>query len=285
MITATVPPPPRGPVGATATVQARLASQRPRPLLVRAWAALFGDLGLAGAPARRRAGRFLLRSLPAAVVVAVAALLLLRAFDPPAAGWPQLGALAALAGALGATVWRRAAGAAAGRAAAYREQLELGALFLVAALALVRATGGGAAEPSLQPVTYLVMAFLVAFLARPVGLTLVGLAVALELGAWWLAGGAEAALAPALAHAGFLVLFSLLVHAALAAQLDASRRAEAAAVAARLADGGLAVLEHAGRDAGPEHVTGLRRVRRLASGDSALSFHVADPDGDSRSGP
>jgi len=236
VITATVPPPPRAPIGATATVQARLASQRPRPLLVRVWAGLFGDLGLAGAPARRRAGRFLLRSLPAAVVVAVAALLLVQAFDSPSAGWPQAAALAVLAAALGAVAWRRAAGAAAGRPAGYREQLELGALFLVAALALVRTTGGGAAEPALQPVTYLVMAFLVAVLARPVGLALVALAVALEVGGWWLSGGGEAGLPAALAHAGFLILFSLLIHAALSAQVTASRRAEVAAVAARLAE-------------------------------------------------
>ncbi len=236
MITATVPPPTRAPVGSTPSVQSHLAAQRPRPLGVRLWAALFGDLGLAGSAARRRAGRFLLRSLPAAVVVALSTLLLLGALDGTGAGpgWPQLAALAVLAAALGAVAWRRAAGAAAGRPAGLREQAELGALFLVAALALVRSTAGGAAEPALQPVTYLVMAFLVAFLARPIGLGLMALAVAMELGGWWLGGRAPEALPAALTHAGFLLLFSLLVHAALSAQVAASRRAEAAAVAARL---------------------------------------------------
>ncbi|HET9554282.1 MAG TPA: diguanylate cyclase, partial [Anaeromyxobacteraceae bacterium] len=138
--------------------------------------------------------------------------------------------------ALGAAIWRRAAGAAAGRHPGYREQLELGALVVVASAALVQATAAGAAEPPLQPLTYLVMAFLVAFLARPGGLALVALAVGLEAGGWWLAGARPAELAPVVAHAGFMTLFSLLYHAVLAAQVAASRRAEAAAVAARLAE-------------------------------------------------
>jgi len=229
-------PTPRAPIGSVATVQARLAGQRPRPILVRAYGAVLGDLGLVGAPARRRAGRFLVRSLPAVVAVAVGALLLLRALDGPVLPWPSAAALALLVAVLAWVVWRRAAGAAAGQAAGYREQAELGALFLLAALAVVRATSAGAAEPALQPVVYLVMAFLVAFLARPVGLGLVVLAVALELTGWWAAGAPLATLPTALAHAGFLALFSLLVHASLAAQVEASRRAEAAAVAARLGE-------------------------------------------------
>ena len=71
------PPPARAPLGSTATVRSRLLRQHGRPWLVSAWAALFGELGLAGPPARRRAGRFLLRSLPAAVVALLGALLAL----------------------------------------------------------------------------------------------------------------------------------------------------------------------------------------------------------------
>ena len=62
------------PVGSTASVQGRLAQQRPRPLLIRLYAGVLGDAGLLGGPARRRLGRFLLRSTPAATVVAASAL-------------------------------------------------------------------------------------------------------------------------------------------------------------------------------------------------------------------
>lgn len=228
-------PPARAPVGSTATVQSRLAQQRPRPALVRLHTALLGDIGLLGAPTRRRAGRFLLRSVPAATVVAGSALLALRLLEGPVLGLAQAGALGALALVAGAVVWRRAAGATAGTPASYREQLELGALFVVVAQALVQATHGGDGEPALQPIIYLVMAFLVAFLARPVGLALVLLAVLLEAGGWWQQGAPLAALPALLGHAGFMTLFSLLYHAVLAAQLAASRRAEEVAVAQRLA--------------------------------------------------
>ena len=229
-------PPPRAPLGSAASVRDRLAQQRPRSRTARLRAALLGDLGLLGRPARRRVGRFLLRSVPAAVAVAAATLLLLGGLAGPALGAPQAAALAALALATAGAGWRRLRGASAGRPAAYREQLELGALCLVAALALVQAAGGRAGAPELQPVVYLVMAFLVAFLAAPVALALLGLALALEAGGWWLAGADAAGLPGLLARAGFLLLFALLHRAVLAARLAASRRAEAAAVAARLAE-------------------------------------------------
>lgn len=236
MSPAAVPPvPARAPLGSTASVQARLAQQRPRPLLVRLYGSILGDIGLLGPPARRRLGRFLLRSVPAAAVVAAATLLVLRLLAGPALGVAQSAALGAVVLVAGAVAFRRAAGAAAGRPASYREQLELGALFVVTAQALVQATHHGPGEPALQPALYLVMAFLVAFLARPVGLALVALAIGLEAGGWWMGGADLAALPGVLGHAGFLLLFSLLYHAVLAAQLAASQRAEQAAVAARLA--------------------------------------------------
>jgi diguanylate cyclase (GGDEF)-like protein len=224
----------RAPVGTTRTVRDRLSLQRSRPVLVRLYGALLSDLGLLGRPARRRAARFVARSAPAAVVVGVATLVLLRAFDALGLGWPQALALAVLAAAIGAAVWRRAEGAAAGRAAPVREQLELGALFLVAAYAVVQGVGGGAAEPPLQPVVYLVMAFLVAFLERPVGLVLVGVAAILEMGLWRARGGVPLELPAAAAHAGFVALFALLYHAVLAAQVAAGRRTERAALDRRM---------------------------------------------------
>jgi diguanylate cyclase (GGDEF)-like protein len=201
---------------------------------VRVYAAVLGDAGLIGAPARRRLRAFLLRSLPAAGVVAGTALVTLRIFELEVQGIPPTLALATLAVLLVAVVWRRAVRATRGVRAGYREQFEMGGLFVVAAAALVQATGAGAVEPPLQPVIYLVMAFLVAFLARPVGLVMVLLAMGLEAGPWWQRGADLSALAVLLAHAGFLVLFALLYHGVLAAQLAATRRAERDAVARRL---------------------------------------------------
>ncbi|HET8540617.1 MAG TPA: diguanylate cyclase [Anaeromyxobacter sp.] len=223
-------PSPGAPTGARGPFGQRC----PRPVLVRLYAAVLGDGGVAGAPARRRARRFVLRSLPAAVTVLVAALVALRAFEAPAPGWPQAAAMAALAAALGGVVWRRVAGAAAGRGAGHREQLELGALMIVAAYAVSRSAAGGDAESPFQAVVYLVMAFLVAFLARGVGFALVVLAVALEA-LLWISRGARPWDAPgAVVHAGFIVLFAVLYHAVLSAQVASGRRSEAAAVERRM---------------------------------------------------
>jgi diguanylate cyclase (GGDEF)-like protein len=215
-------------------VRDRLAAQRGRPVLVRLYAALLGEAGLVGPPVRRRALRLAVRSLPAAVICGAASLLLSRAFDTLALGWPQAAALALLAAAIGGAVWRRAEAAAGGRAASLRDQLELGALFVVAAYAVVQAVGGGAPESPLQPVVYLLMAFLVAFLDRPAGLVLVGLAAILEVGLWRARGGHPLELPAAIAHAGFVALFALLYHAVLAAQVAAGRRTERAAVDRRM---------------------------------------------------
>jgi diguanylate cyclase (GGDEF)-like protein len=224
----------RAPVGRTPSVRDRLARQRGRPLLVRARAALFAQAGLLGPAARRRAIRATARSAPAAVVLGMVALLLARSYDGPALRWPAAAALLVLAASLATAVFRRAEAATAGRAAAPREQLELGALFVVAACAVVQTVGGGAPESALQPLVYLVMAFLVAFLDRKVGLALVALAAGLELGLWRARGGDPEGLPAALAHAGFVALFALLYHAVLAAQIASGRRAERAAVARRL---------------------------------------------------
>jgi diguanylate cyclase (GGDEF)-like protein len=229
-----LPLPERAAPGATPSLRGRLALQRPRPLLVRLYAFLLADAGVAGAPARRRARRFVVRSVPAVVAVAVGALVSVGAFEAPAPGLPQGIALAALAVALGGTVWRRVAGAAEGRRAAYREQLEVGSLMVVAAYALAQAAGGGDAESPFQAVVYLVMAFLVAFLARGVGFALVVVAVGVEA-LRWVARGASAWDLPAtVVHAGFVTLFAVLYHAVLAAQIASGRRAEAAAVERRM---------------------------------------------------
>ncbi|HEX9050269.1 MAG TPA: sensor domain-containing diguanylate cyclase [Anaeromyxobacter sp.] len=234
MTSAVTPLRARAPVRTTPSVRDHLGARRPRPILVRLYVAVLGDGGVAGAPARRRARRFLLRSAPAAVTVLVAALVGLRAFEVPAPGWPQAAAMAVLAVALGGLVWRRVAGAAAGQSAAHREQLELGALMVVAAYAVAQSAGAGDAESPFQAVVYLVMAFLVAFLARRVGFALVVLAVGLEA-LLWFSRGARAWDAPGtVVHAGFVVLFAVLYHAVLSAQVASSRRSEAAAVERRM---------------------------------------------------
>ncbi|MFO0580979.1 MAG: diguanylate cyclase [Anaeromyxobacter sp.] len=219
--------------GPRPTLGEKLARTRRRPPLVRLYAAVFSELGLLGGPSRRRGRRFLVRSVPAAVVVANAALVALGAFGAREPGWIQAGALAALALGLAGAVYRRTLGAAEGRAAPLREQLELGSLFVVAAHATAQAASAGG-ESVLQPLVYLVMAFLVAFLSRPAGFALVGFAVALE-GLAWLGRGAHAAELPAaVIHGGFVALFAALYHAVLAAHVAAGRRAEAEAVARRL---------------------------------------------------
>ena len=236
-MTRPVPPPPeRGRIGATPTLRSRLALQRPKPLLVRAYAAVFSDVGVLGAPARRRALRLLGRALPFAVAGGTGALVVIGAFDEPVPGWVPTLETGALAAALGATVWRRTARAAAGDRAGAREQLELGALFVVAAYAMTRTASGGAVDSPLQPLVYLVMAFLVAFLGRRVGFALVVLAVVLELLVWRGRGARGAELPAAVVHAGFVTLFAVLYHAVLAAQVASARRAERSAVERRLRD-------------------------------------------------
>ncbi len=226
--------PVRAPVGATPSIRDQLAVQRQRPLLVQLYAALFSEMGALGPPARRRALRFAARSLPAAVAVATGALVVLRVFETDALGWPQAGALALLAVALGSLLWRRARSAARGRPDSYREQLELGSLFVLAGYAIAQAAGAGSRESPLQAVVYLVMAFLVAFLARGVGLALVALAIALEFALWRARGARPLELPGPLAHAGFVALFALLYHAVLAARVAAARRAEEIAVERRM---------------------------------------------------
>jgi diguanylate cyclase (GGDEF)-like protein len=211
-----------------------VAFERPRPVLVRLYAAVLGEGGVLGSRARRRAVGFVVRSLPTTTAVGVGALIALRALEAGAPGWPQAAAMGALALALGGTGWRRVARAADGARATYREQLEIGSLMVVAAYATAQSAGGGGAESPFQALVYLVMAFLVAFLSRPVGFALVLVAVAFE-GLLWASRGALAwDLPAAVVHAGFVALFAVLYHTVLAGRIAAARRAETDAVARRM---------------------------------------------------
>jgi diguanylate cyclase (GGDEF)-like protein len=226
----------RAPIGHTPSVRSHLAAQRTRPLLVRLYAAVFSDLGVAGWPARRRFGRFLLRSAPPAVAVAIVALVLMRAFETTTPGWPQTTALSLLALTLAGVAARRGRDSAAGRPLGLREQLEIGTLFLAGAHAVLQTASGGALESPLQPLVYLLMAFVVAFLERPAGIAIAVVAVGLELGVWAGRGASEPELPGALVHAGFVVVFGVLYHAVLGFQIAASRRAEREAIERRLSD-------------------------------------------------
>jgi diguanylate cyclase (GGDEF)-like protein len=223
----------RAAVGATPSVRLRLDRQRPRPLLVRLYAALASDVGLLGPPVRRRGVRFFLRSLPALVAVAIGALVALRAFAAPALRWPQWVALAALAVALPAQVWRRHARAAAGEPVQPRDELELGALFVVGAYAAVQSAAPNAGASPVQPAVYLVVAFLVAFLTPAVGATLVAEAVGMELLLWATAGARLGELPELVVRIGFLGAFAVLFYAVLAAQIASGRQERRAALERR----------------------------------------------------
>jgi len=250
--------PAHAPRGPRPTLGEKLARTRRRPLLVRLYAISLSDLGVLGRPSRRKARAFALRSLPTAVAVGCATLVSLGAFAAREPGWIQAGALAALALALAGAVYRRTFGAAEGQAAALREQLELGSLFVVAAYATAQAATaeGGRGESVLQPLVYLVMAFLVAFLSRPAGFALVGFAVALEGLAWAGRGAVGAELPGAIVRGGFVALFAALYHAVLAAHVAAGRRGEAQAVARRLQEIGRRAQELRLRAPAGEQVAG-----------------------------
>jgi two-component system, cell cycle response regulator len=230
-----VPVPARAAIGSARDLRSRLAAQRPRPMLVSAYAALLGEGGVAGPVARRRLLRFLARSAPAAVTVATAALVALRVFGDVPLGAPQAAAGAVLVATLSGVAWRRAATARLGRRATWREGLELGSLLVVLAFALAQVSeeAGLGVDAPLEPVVYLVLAALVAFLPRGVGLALVAFALAVEAAQWWARGALGAEVPIAAAHAGFVVLFALLYHGVLGARIAAGRRAEEAAVERR----------------------------------------------------
>ncbi len=210
------------------SLRKRLEAQR-RPVTARLWSALFRETGALGGARRRRALRFLVRSVPGAVVLALTALLWSGRLAGPAPGPPEAAAVAVLLLTLAGVVLRLARDSAAGRTASFRHHVELGALFVVAAHVVAQAAG-----EMLYPVVYLIMAFLVSFLPRSVGLWLVAFAVGLEWLAWQARGARSGEIPAAAARAGFVMLFAVLYHAVLWAQVAAGRRAGRAAVARRV---------------------------------------------------
>jgi diguanylate cyclase (GGDEF)-like protein len=163
----------------------------------------------------------LVRTIPGVAVLVVFAALArgrFRTFE--ALGWPDAAALLALliGGAL-ATV-RRVRRSMSGAVIKLRDELEFGGTLLAAAF-IVAALGG----ESVFPLVYVVMAFLVTFLSRWAGVTLLGMAVLfdalLTLPEHW---GVFAA------RTLFLGLFGAMYHLVLSARLAAAQQAEDTAV-------------------------------------------------------
>ncbi len=205
--------------------------QAARRWLVDAW---YRDDGLVGPPVRRRAGRLVLRALPGCVAVLAAAGVVRGRLAGPTLGADGWALLLLLGGAAAVSATRAVRRSGGGRAARTLEQLEIGALFVVlaAALAQLASTRGG--EGPLFPLVYLTAAVAVSFLSLGVGLALVALAAALQVGVWWTAGASPAELPGVLARVGFILLFAVLYHAVLWARLAAARRNEQEAVDRRL---------------------------------------------------
>jgi two-component system, cell cycle response regulator len=189
-------------------------------------------VSVAGAPARWRVSRplrftprhwarGLARLVPLASVLAVFAVLAQgRLTGLGRLGWPEAGALVALAvgGALSAV--RRVRRSVARVEPTLRDELEFGGVLLAAVFAAV-ALGGDL----LFPVVYLLSAVLMTLLSARAGVTLVAAAVVFNTVAT-LPGN----VAGFVARTAFLVAFAGLYHLVLSTRLKLARQAEAEAV-------------------------------------------------------
>ncbi len=161
------------------------------------------------------------RLVPAGAVLTVFGFLArgrFRALDGLA--WADVAALAVLLVGGMLTIIRRVRRTMTGAPLGFRDELEFGGTLISAAFVVVALTGD-----LLFPAVYLLVAFLVSFLSRPAGATLLGMSVLfdalLTLPDHWGVFTARAA---------FLGLFAALYHLVLSARLAAARRAEEDAV-------------------------------------------------------
>jgi len=225
----------RAPAGIGREVRAHAALRR-RPLLVAVWAAIAGPHGALGPGVRRAALSLALRAAPLAVAAAGGALVALRALAGPAPSLLALAALGAVAVALAHGCVRRLRRAAASVPAGVLEQLELGALLVVLALAAGQLATGvlrlGAGP--FAPLAYLALALVGASSLRRVSLAVALLAVAVEVAGWRLQGAPPAALSGLIAHSALVGVFAALGRSMLGARLAIAARAERAAVSRRL---------------------------------------------------
>ena len=214
-------------------VDGRAARNRIHGAIHGAW---HRDDGRLGPPVRRRIGRAVGRTIPGAVAVLAAAAVARGGFARPGVGLEEWGVLLLLCAAASSATLRAVRRSAEGRPARIGEQLEIGAIFVVGAAALAQLSSSRGGEGPLFPLVYLTAAVAVSFLSLPVGLALVALAAALQLGVWWTSGAPDGDLPGVLARVGFILLFAVLYHAVLWARLAAARRNEREAVDRRLRD-------------------------------------------------
>jgi diguanylate cyclase (GGDEF)-like protein len=179
-------------------------------------------------PSPGRLLRHAVRAIPAAAALATFIHLARGGFRGLSTlEWTEAALVGFLLVGIALAAWRRAMRGAVGAVIDLRDDLDLGG-GLIAAAFIVVAIGGG----ELFPIVYLLMAFLVAFLPRNAGLTLLG--VALVFDALVTLAGHVPNWSGFATHAAFLALFSGLYHLVLAARMAAARRAESDAVQKRI---------------------------------------------------
>jgi diguanylate cyclase (GGDEF)-like protein len=169
--------------------------------------------------------RELVRLIPALSVLTAFAFLARGRFRALAfLDWSDAGAFALLVLGTSMVVVRRVRRSMLSLPLGLRDDLEFGATCLALAFIAVALS-----HEMLFPVVYLLMAFLVSFLSRTAGVTLLGAAVLFDAvltlperwGVW-------------LVRLGFLALFAALYHVVMSARLAAAKTAEADAVRQRL---------------------------------------------------
>jgi diguanylate cyclase (GGDEF)-like protein len=169
-------------------------------------------------------GRWLqvvVRLIPgAAALAAFAALARGRFMTTQLFGWTEISIIAALVFGAVLSSARRIRRSIQQVPLPLRDELEFGATLLAIGFICVSLAG-----EVLFPIVYLLMAFLVAFLSRPAGATLLGVALmfdaVLELPERW---------GVFLVRSAFLGVFAILYHVVLSGRMAAARKAEADAV-------------------------------------------------------
>jgi diguanylate cyclase (GGDEF)-like protein len=183
---------------------------------------------LASVPPVSKLMRHLVRSLPGASVLLAFIHLARGGFRGlHTLGWAEAWLIGFLLVGLAVSAWRRVRRGAVGAAVYLRDDLELGGALIAAAFIFVAISGA-----ELFPIVYLLMAFLVSFLPRNAGLTLLG--VALVFDALVTLGGPTPSGASFAMHSLFLILFAGLYHLVLSARIAAARHAENDAVQKRI---------------------------------------------------
>ncbi|MGE6759727.1 diguanylate cyclase [Corallococcus interemptor] len=183
---------------------------------------------LPAVPSPAKLVRAFFRAIPAAAALATFVHLAQGGFRGlHTLGWTEAALVMGLLVGIGMAAWRRAMRSSVGAVIDLRDDLELGGALISAAFIVV-AIGGG----ELFPIVYLLMAFLVAFLPRNAGMTLLG--VALVYDGLVTLGGPVVNVTGFLTHAAFLALFAGLYHLVLSTRMAVAKRAESDAVQKRI---------------------------------------------------